>query len=130
MSQYREPRKLNPEEAAQRQVVEYLQLSAPPSLIWYACPNGGHSKGQNGRNKALGVLPGVPDLHFVLDGNRIAYIEMKAPKGVLSEAQKTFKAVCVLRGSPWALCRSVDEVEAALRSWGVPLKATLGRRAA
>ena len=132
---YHEPRRLNPEERLQRAVVEFIQRAAP-QLLFYACPNGGVSKGQNGRNKSMGVMAGAPDLHFVLQAswpanhNEIAYIELKAGKNGLSPAQKTFRAVCELRGIKWALCRSVEDVEATLRGWGVALKATTGARRA
>lgn len=130
----RRPR-ADPEAEAQKAAVEFLEYAAP-DLLFYACPNGGLSKGQNGRNKAMGAKAGVFDLHFVLDGGRIAYIEMKAPKdgkrraGALSDEQRVFGAICDLRGIPWAVCHSAEEVEATLRSWGVVLKATLGGRRA
>ena len=125
---YHEPRRLNPEEIIQRAVAEYLEHAAPEYLLWYACPNGGVSKGQNGRNKAMGARAGIPDLHFVLASNEIAYIELKAKKGVLSDDQKEIRDFCRAKGIRWALCRSVEEVEATLRGWGVALKATTGAR--
>lgn len=117
-------RKIGPEEAIQRSVKDYLDVAAP-YLMWWAVPNGGMSKGQNGRNKAMGARAGVLDLHFVLTGGRLAVIEMKAPKGTLSPEQKVFIAACGLSGVPWAVCRSVEEVEVTLRGWGVSLRATL-----
>jgi hypothetical protein len=113
--------KIGPEELIQRSVKQYLDVAAP-RLIWYSCPNGGVSKGQNGRNKAMGVRKGVPDLHFVLSGGKIAYIELKAPDGRLSPEQKAFQSVCALMEIPHAVCRSLDEVKATLRKWGVQLK--------
>lgn len=123
---YREPRRLDPEELLQRSVKQLLDLT--PDLLWYFCPNGGMSKGQNGRNKAMGAMAGVPDLHFVLRTNEIAYIELKAGKNGLTAEQRTFRAICELRGIRWALCRSVEEVEATLIGWGVVLKARLNAR--
>ena len=120
-----EPKRLKPEEILQRSVKAYLDLAAP-DLIWYSCPNGGVSKGQNGRNKAMGAKAGVPDLHFVFDDGRVGYIELKAAKGVLSDAQIEFRGLCAERCIPWALCRSGEEVERTLRYWGVKLRGTFG----
>ncbi len=126
-----EPKRLNPEEIAQRDVVLFLGVALPPDVFYWHCPNGGFSKGQNGRNKAMGVKAGMPDLHFILGWNELAFIEMKALKGVLSDDQRAFRDLCQARGIKWALCRSVEDVEATLRGWGVALKATTGvRRAA
>lgn len=92
------------------------------SALWWSTPNGGVSKGQNGKNKAMGVRPGVPDLCFVLDDGRIAFIEMKAPTGSLQPNQIVFRDECLSRGIPWALCRSLDDVLTTLRSWGISVK--------
>lgn len=116
----RKPRKIGPEELTQKAVKDYLDVAAP-GLLWWAVPNGGMSKGQNGRNKGMGARAGVPDLHFVLSGGRIGFIEMKAADGTLSAGQKAFRDTCTAMGLPWALCRSVEAVEATLRGWGVHL---------
>ena len=124
----RKPRKKreNPEEVLQKAVKVYLDLAAP-RLVWWAVPNGGHSKGQNGRNKAMGVRAGVPDLCFLLDSGKMGFVELKAEKGRLSDDQIRFRDLlpaCV----PYAVCRTGYEVEHTLRGWGVPLRATFGGR--
>ena len=108
-----------PEELLQRSVKDYLDKCAP-GLMWYSTPNGGMSKAQNGRNKAMGARAGVPDLSFILDG-RIHYIELKAAKGTLSPEQIAFRDWCMDHAVPWAMCRSLEAVIDVLTGWNVRL---------
>jgi hypothetical protein len=116
-----------PEEILHRQVADYLRIVKPKAL-WFHCPNGARmSKAQAGIHKALGMLAGVPDLVFVCHGGRVAFIELKAPKGTLSDAQKTFKETAEALGCDYAVCRSVDQVMVALAEWGlITVKAQYG----
>jgi len=55
-----------------------------------------------------GLLRGVADLSYILDGGRIVYIEMKHGKGKQSPAQKEFEARVVALGFAYHLCNSLD----------------------
>lgn len=69
----------------------------------------------------MGVQPGWADIQILLPDGRTGYIELKRPEGraVVSPAQGEFAATCAAFGAPYALCRSVDDVRAALDAWGV-----------
>lgn len=67
--------------------------------------------------KAAGVRRGWPDLQFALLDGRTAYIELKATRG-LSPEQKAFRSWAEPLGI-WAMAKTLDQVEAALRGWGV-----------
>lgn len=112
-----------PEEILQRQVVGFLRLAAPNAL-WFAVPNqrGTRDRWEQALLKAMGVRAGVADLVFVLDGGRVAFIELKSGTGRLSAEQALFQEHCERLGAPYLVCRSLAEVEGALAAWRVPLK--------
>lgn len=118
------------EEQIQGAVAEYLDAALPDDAVWMHVPNGGHRHpAVAAKLKWLGVKPGVPDIFIVWRGRSI-FIELKAHKGTLSDAQKAMQQRLVLSGAVvFEVARSVDEVEAFLRGVGVPLNA-VGRRAA
>jgi len=121
-------RRANPEHKLQCAVREFLTYCLPlpgsPDYVeWTASLTGAHlGVNRGGRAKAAGVRRGWPDLQFLLPDGRTVYIELKTPTGSLSPEQRAFRDRCAPHGI-FALCRSVDDVEAALRGWGVKLRA-------
>lgn len=115
-----------PEEALQRQVVAFLRMAAP-NVLWFAVPNqrGTRERWEQALLKATGVRAGVADLVFVLDGGRVAFIELKAETGRQAPAQALFQEHCERLGAPYLICRSLAEVQGALAAWRVPLKGRL-----
>lgn len=112
-----------PEDILQIQVTRFLKVAAPDLLFWHT-PNGGRRQlGEARKFKDMGVLPGVPDLTFVLPGGLAAFIELKAGKNGLEPSQRAFAEQAAANGAAWAVCRSLDEVEATLRKWGLTLRA-------
>lgn len=116
-----------PEEAIQRACAEYLRVSCP-DLLWYAVPNqrGTRKQWEAALLKALGVRAGVADLAFVLPDGRAAFVELKAPGGSQSPAQRDFQTACAKAGAPYAVVRSLEALEVTLLQWGVPLRARIG----
>lgn len=118
----RTPRQ-NPELALQIAVARFLSLALPTDVEWTASLSGAHlGPAQRSKMKASGLRPGFPDLMMIFR-RRTYYIELKAEKGVLSSDQK--RVLAALHPDCWAVCRSLDEVVAALTRWGVPLRATV-----
>jgi hypothetical protein len=136
-----------PEEQLHRAAVAYLRASLPhPWKCWHT-PNGGHrSKAEAGIFKALGVLPGMPDL-FVLGPCVVGYgiggditgpdliaIEFKAPpkrlksggpskaSPRLSPAQRARQADLGACGVPYLVIDDMADMVQSLRALGVPLK--------
>lgn len=111
------------EDALQRQVASFLNVTCP-DLIWFHPANGEARDARTGAKlKAMGVRRGVPDLVFVLPTGKVAFIELKAPKGRLTPHQIAFASDCDELGVPYLVCRSLAEVQGALNAWGVPTKA-------
>ena len=123
-------RRNRPEEALQRATASYLDLALPRDAVWFHPPNGGaRSKAEAGIFKAMGVKPGVPDLIIIYRG-RVVAIELKAPGGTRSPAQKLMHARLSAAGALVYTATSIEEVESFLRVAFIPLKATTGARAA
>lgn len=114
------------ESQLQRAVIDYLRVALVRGLA-FAIPNAAR-RTQWGRasNAVPGLMPGAPDVLVVTEG-RPVFVELKTPKGRLSDAQVAAHAALKAAGATVLVCRSVEEVERALRDWGVPLKATTGR---
>ncbi len=108
------------EAALQRQIVGFLGW-ALKSPAWYTTI--GHGGGGQMRGmilKGMGLKAGVPDLIIVHDG-RAFWLELKAGTS-LSAVQREIHASLDAAGSKVATCRSLDDVIAALTSWGIPLR--------
>lgn len=59
----------------------------------------------------LGSYAGLPDLQAIKDG-RVVMVEVKTPKGRLSDAQAAFSRAWQLAGGEYVVARSVDDVAA------------------
>ena len=82
---------------------------------------------QGALRKRMGIKAGIPDL-LILWRGRLIGLELKAPKGVVRQSQTDMGLAIIEAGGHWASCRSIEDIEAVLRSQGVPLKATAGTR--
>lgn len=122
----------HPEQDLQIAVANFLRVSAP-RLLWWATPNAINMKGgarAGAFNKAMGVLPGVADLIFILPrvgrngvSGHPAFIELKAEGGRMEPSQHVFKSDVEALGCPYVVCRSLDDVQETLLEWGVELRA-------
>jgi hypothetical protein len=115
------------EHQLQRSVRDLLWRLLPRSVFFTAVDHAHKKDGRTGGMlKARGGIKGLPDLWLVHDG-RIFLIELKRPGGYLSPTQKDCHAWLRRAGAEVVVCRSPEEVEAALRGWRIPL---MGRIAA
>lgn len=123
-------RRLSPERDLQIAVARFLGLAAPDDLFWTAInPIPGKNAAAAGLSKAMGLRAGVADLLFIHEGLPL-FIELKAKAGRESPAQRETSALAGRAATMTWICKSVEEVEAKLRWWGVPLKASVMARAA
>lgn len=118
---YMEMWSMRREELIHKAIVQYLKLAgAAHHFYWLHVPNGGsRNKIEAANLKRMGVIPGVADLMIVPEGGRAHWLEVKSETGKQSPAQKAFAATMEALGSPYAVVRSVDEAEAALKGWGI-----------
>ncbi|MEH6697223.1 MAG: VRR-NUC domain-containing protein [Brevundimonas sp.] len=114
-----------PEDILQVQVLGFLKV-AVPDCVYFHCPNGGSRHPREAKKlKSMGVRPGVADLCFVLPGGRAAFIELKAGAGRQTASQALFQEEVTALGSPYAVCRSISEVQSTLEGWGLKLRGRL-----
>jgi len=110
-----------PEQALQQTVAGYLAATVPLT-IWFHVPNGGgRSKVEGAILKSMGTRAGVADLCIIHEG-RAHFIELKAGKGGLNINQKIFQADCLREGVPYAVCKTLEEVEGTLQGWGLIMR--------
>lgn len=121
-----------PESLIARQVAGFLEVALPAGAKFSHIPNGGHrTKAAAGKLRAEGVRPGVPDVLILVPDVGTIWVELKNSAGRLSPHQEEWAET--IRRTPRAahfVCRSVEEVESALLSCGVPLRATISPKAA
>jgi hypothetical protein len=112
------------EDDLQRSVVDFLEIALPVDGVCFAVPNGGmRSKRAAARLRGMGVVAGVPDLEVIYRARAI-FIELKTKQGTRSSEQRAMERRLLYAGADVFLCRSIPEVETALRGIGIPLRAT------
>lgn len=107
------------EESLHKAVAQQARWSLDRSVYWFHPPNGGSRNViEAAKLKAMGTRAGVPDLCFIHHGKAF-FIELKAPKGRTSEAQSNAITEITRAGAAVAICRSLDDVMACWRKWGL-----------
>jgi hypothetical protein len=106
------------EDAIQEAIVQLLRLAADRRTIYLAIPNGIPASARIGaRFVKAGLLAGAPDLLIITPDGRTNFLEVKAPDGRQSDAQKDFQARCAVLGLRYRVVRSIGEAEETLREW-------------
>jgi hypothetical protein len=107
------------ESKIQKTIVRHLELCGVPDLVWFHPANGGaRSKAEAGRFRAEGVVAGVPDL-VLLHKGRARFLELKADKGRLSDAQRQMQTRIVAAGGDVCTAYGLDAALAQLKAWGL-----------
>lgn len=120
-------RRQHPEDALQIACADYCRAVIHPSVIWHHSVNEGkRGKAAAGLAKAMGQRAGWPDFVFIWDEDdcrpRVGFIELKAPKGRISEVQEEFESQAIEIGADWTLVRSLDDFIAVVKEWGITIK--------
>lgn len=108
-------------------ILRYLRYVLPHGWKVHHSPNQGH--GRNARQgailKAMGVIAGWPDLQIVGPAElspSVFFVETKAAKGSRSEAQRDLHDELLDLGYRVGVARSIDEMRALARQWGLPIR--------
>lgn len=115
----------DPEHQFQVQVAAALEW-AMPDWPWTSDASGVRVGMQTAKKmKEAGVKRGNPDIRILFPSAVTRYVELKAD-GSLSKEQKEFRDFCIATGRDiWAMARTLDQVQAILLRWKVPLKMPL-----
>ena len=117
-------RRKQPEADFQQQVFAYLASALDGNSWFSAIPLGGGGAVRGAILKRTGTKSGIPDVLCLNDG-RAAWLELKSRRGQLSDAQ-LYCHECLRRaGSSVTVCKTLDQVEAALLEAGFRLKARI-----
>lgn len=113
-----------PEEELQKAVTAYLNLALPSDAVFFHVPNqrGTRSAFENQLLKTLGVCAGFPDMAILWRGSLFC-LELKAPKGRLTQTQKDLHKRLRAAGARVEVACSLEAVETLLDIWKVPLRA-------
>lgn len=68
--------------------------------------------------KAMGTMPGWPDLILVSPTGLFHGLELKRKGGSLSDAQKAFKMLAIEQGWPFCVADNLDAALDVLNDWG------------
>ena len=120
-----------PEQQLQRQVAAFLAVALPPDVFWTTIPLGGGGAMRGKVLRGMGTRKGMVDMivcqRYALTPRGYTSlnigIELKAPKGRVSDDQKRCHAELEAAGWNVFVCRSLDDVIAALQACGVKLRA-------
>lgn len=113
-------RKAQPEAAIQRAIIARLKLSG---IVCHHSPNAAKRTVIGGRRiKQDGMITGWPDLTVVGPEGLVGFLEVKAPGGKLSEAQKEIARMLTDMGHTWAVVMSQDAAVEILQHWGWDVK--------
>lgn len=91
--------------------VRYLRLVAPDCLTIHVANGELRSPGTGARLQAMGLQPGVFDLMILAPDGRCFFAEAKSEKGRLSPWQEWFKRELILRGIPYVVFKSLDDLK-------------------
>ena len=113
-------RKAQPEAAIQRAIIARLRMSG---IVCHHSPNAAKRSVIGGRRiKADGMITGWPDLTVVGPEGLVAFLEVKGPKGRVSDAQREIGTMLRHMGHIWTPVYSQDEAVEWLRAWGWDVK--------
>jgi hypothetical protein len=125
---WRNKKRAQPEQQLHKAVADYLRLALRPPTIWTTIGHGGGGKARGGQLKAMGMHPGWPDILVMArfpTGMVLVGLELKTKVGRQSPEQRAMEQKFKDCAAWYILCRSVEEVEKALRFCKVELHATV-----
>lgn len=112
-----------PSELQEQQALRKRLYYAAPQIKLVAVPNAARrSQWEANKARQEGLAKGFPDLAAIWPGGGIAFIEMKAKTGRVSEHQQEWLDRLIAYGFRAAVCRSADAAIAFLRECGAPVR--------
>lgn len=127
MSEAIPPKRKQDEWRAQEIDWAFLMKALPHGTLARGIDQSGkRSRAANGARLRRGCLPGTSDTYVLWNGITVWLERKKQSGGKLGEGQPEFRDGVLRNGGHWALVERTEDVEAACRAAGIPLRATLG----
>jgi VRR-NUC domain len=112
-------RRQQPEAQIQRAVFQHIRLRLAPGAFAFHVPNGGARRPiEAAILKGLGVTAGVPDV-IAIKGGRTFALELKAPGGRLTDAQRAAHEALRAAGAEVAIADSLGAALRQLQDWSL-----------
>jgi hypothetical protein len=112
-------RRRSPEAQIQRAIVQHYRQRAAAGVFMFAVPNGGYRRPiEAAILKATGTVAGIPDTIWI-KGGQVFAMELKAPRGRLSDAQLATMAEMREAGAVVAVATGIDEALRKLENLGL-----------
>jgi hypothetical protein len=110
-------------------VAQFLRWAVRPPTLWTTFPAGGGGLERGRMLARLGLRPGWPDIIVMHPraaglwtfGTHIVGLELKTEIGRQSVAQRAVQDEFEHSGAVYAICRSIDQVQATLEAVGIPV---------
>lgn len=100
-------------------VVQHLKYRARKGVLWWHSANGElRTKRDAAKLRAMGVVPGIPDLMIVADGKTFG-LELKTSRGRLSTEQKSMLDRMQAAGVFTGVAYGLDQALAIISAWGL-----------
>ena len=125
---------MGPEAQLQESVAAYLRFALRPPTIWTAIAHGvwfgwdrEKARTLGRRLYAAGLNKGWPDMLILHPGPIVLGLELKSQTGRLTPEQRDLMESFSTLGAHFTVCRSVEEVQDALESCRIPIRAGVVR---
>ena len=114
----------HPEADLQRACVQWFRLQHKRPARCFHIPNGEKRDARTAAIlKTMGVEPGVADLGIIIPHLGFGFVEMKAPGGRPTQAQKDFAEDCRAAGVLYETADSLDRFMMIIELWTTIAKA-------
>lgn len=123
------PRKAPEHDFQAHTLKPYLDLALVRDAFWTSIDHAGGGMLLGALRKAKGAKSGLPDVWIVWQ-QRLYCMELKAAKGTVADNQIACTRGLANAGAPTWTVRTLEDAEAALLSWGMPLRSRLPSRSA
>lgn len=110
------------ESTLQASIMQFLDAALPIDIRAFHFHNNPRSAIDGAKLKRMGLKSGLADIGLIRAGGWIALIEVKTAKGRLSPSQIELRDWCGANSVPYAVCRSIGDVEAFCLDLNITLK--------
>lgn len=117
------------EQYFQAKLVRQLRMILPSDSVLTAFPAGGGGETRGKYLKAMGLIPGMPDLLLFYDGQAFGF-ELKAKNRDTTLFQREMHTLLQKCGIRVRVVKTIDDALCALSDWDIPTRIKIAMEAA